>query len=78
LPQYFFLRERENKKLRNLLRAQGHSVILVADENEAAFLAKMAESYLVDHRGLQVRELAHCSVVELDEPRVEILHIHYN
>jgi hypothetical protein len=78
LPQYFFLRERENKILRYLLRAQGHSVILVADENEATLLTQMAESYLVDHRGLQVRELALCSVVELDKPRVEILHIHYN
>jgi len=60
------------------LRAQGHSIVLVAYENETAFLAQMAESYLVDHRGLQVRELSYCSVVELDEPRVEILHIHYN
>ena len=61
-----------------ILRAQGHSVILVAYENETAFLAQMTEGYLVDHRGLQVRQLSYCSVVELDEPRVEILHIHYN
>jgi hypothetical protein len=61
-----------------ILRAQGHSVILVAHENETAFLAQMTESYLVEHRGLQVRELSHCSVVELDEPWVKILHIHYN
>ena len=63
---------------RGCLRAEAYLVVLVANEDEAALFAQMAKCYLEDHRRLQVLELSYCPLVELHEPRVEILHIHYN